>query len=357
MGTPSIAAVSTAVPDDTLTQDQALEEIGGWLEGKDSEELPFSLDRFRDIFRNAGVDQRRTVSTVDQMIEKTDFGEKSNRFLDEAKPVAREAITKAVDRAGIDLKDVDLFISVSCTGFTIPSLDAHLMNELDFSPDTRRLPIAELGCAAGVSGLSRAYDYLEAYPDANVLLLSTELCTINAQPSDLTRAQIIAGALFGDGTAAVIMTGEENSPAGRPLMKGYDSHFLENTLNYMGYKNNEYGMSIMLSPKIPAEVKHSGGKIIEEFLSQHELTPDDIDHFVVHPGGRAILDALDDTLDLDENDLRASRKTLKEYGNLSSATVFFVLSEILSEDPSPGDHGLFLAFGPGFNTDIGLLEW
>jgi len=340
-----------------MTQKEAIKEIGAWLENQDTDELPFSLERFRSIFRNAGVEERRTVSSIDQMIQETGFGEKSRRFLKEAKPLAERAIRDASDQADLNLDQIDLFITVSCTGFTIPSLDAHLMNELNFGSDTRRLPIAELGCAGGASGLARAYDYLKAYPDATVLLLSTELCTINSQPADLTRAQIIAGALFGDGAAAVILSGEQNRKAPKPHLAGYDSRFLQDTLNHMGYKNNEHGMSIMLSPKLPAEVKRSGGGIIETFLSEHDLVPGDIDHFVAHPGGRAILDALEETLDHGALDLRESRKILRNFGNLSSATILFVLDEILSNKPSLGDTGLFLAFGPGFNTDLGLLKW
>lgn len=357
MNNSQVKSVATTTPAGNLSQDHAIELLDRWLNDQDTDRLPFSRGRSREIFRNAGVNERSTVRSPENLLQAMDFGEKSDRFLEHAPALAETVIGKAIDHTNIELPDIDLLITVSCTGFSIPSLDAYLMNELDFAPDTRRLPIAELGCAAGASALSRARDYLEAYPDSKVLVLSVELCTLNFQPGDLTRAQIVSAALFGDGAAAVVLSNDTSNPSRGPKFLDYESKFFHDSLEYMGYKNNQQGMSIMLSPKIPGEVRSSGGAIVRSFLDKHDLSPGDIDHFVAHPGGQAILDALEEALDLDGDDLAPSRLVLEQFGNLSSTTVLFVLEEVLSSNPSTGDLGLVLAFGPGFNADLGLLSW
>ncbi|MFB6346426.1 MAG: type III polyketide synthase [bacterium] len=350
-----IEGVGTALPEHQLSQQDAFEVMHEWLE---NEEADLSPGRAEDVFDRAGVTSRRTVSTKEELLDRQDFGRRSDRYQVEGKQLGIKAIDDALERTGLEPGDIDLIITVSCTGFTIPPLDALIINELDFRPDVRRLPIAELGCAAGASALCRARDYLKAYPDQRVLILSVEMCSLTFQPTDRSGAQIVSAALFGDGAAAVVVGGSDVSSDNpdRPALVDYDTTFFEDTLDFMGYQNSEHGMHIMLSPRIPAHVKKHVRGLVGDFLDRHGLGRGDIDKWVLHPGGRAILDAFEDKFSLN-GELDPSKQILRNVGNLSSATVLYVLRKVMASEPGPGSHGLLMAFGPGFSADIGLLKW
>lgn len=352
---PTIEGVGIALPNHQLSQQDAMDVMHEWLENEDA---GLSPARAEDVYKRAGVESRRTVSAKEDLLNQENFGTSSDRYLEEGKQLGTRAIKDALERTDLEPADIDLIITVSCTGFTIPPLDALMINELDFRPDIRRLPIAELGCAAGASALCRARDYLKAYPDQRVLILSVEMCSLTFQPTDRSGAQIVSAALFGDGAAAVIMNGPEVSShnRSRPALVDYDTTFFEDTLDFMGYKNSEHGMHIMLSPRIPAHVKNNVQDLVGNFLDVHGLTRDEINHWVLHPGGRAILDAIEDQFSLN-GELDPSKEILRDVGNLSSATVLHVLRKVMDSKPDAGSRGLLMAFGPGFSADIGLLEW
>lgn len=352
-----LRSVSTALPENRIDQRRAIDALREWAQTTGKDRFPFDESKAIEIFENSGVKTRYSIEQVSDLLKPRDFGEKSRRYREAGCKLGRKAVEKIFREEDIDAGDIDLLITISCTGFTIPSLDAYLMNEFDFKPTTRRLPVSELGCSAGASALARSQDYLDGHPNHRVLILSVELCTLNFQANDPTRAQVISGALFGDGASAVILEGEQRvENEARPELRGYTNHFYQGTLDYMGYRNNERGVSILLSPKIPAHVKRRGVELIENFLGQWDLTASDVDHWIVHPGGRAIIDAVEAALDNNQT-LNHSRRVLKKYGNLSSATVLFVLKSVLEASPSPGENGLIAAFGPGFNAELSWIEW
>lgn len=357
MSSPRIQSVATAEPDHAFDQAEALETAHRWLERHEPSERPFTPEKTATIFENAGVSRRHSILPPADLLEPRDFGDKSSHYEQAGLQLASRSLIRVLDEADLSPRDVDLLITVSCTGFTIPALDAHLLNEHDFPPSVRRLPIAELGCGAGASGIGRAFEYLQGHPNKTALVLSVELCTLNIHPSDPSRVQIVAGAMFGDGSAGLVLSGSETDVPGSAGFEvlDYETHFFQNTLNYMGYDNNDRGMKIKLSPKIPAHVKRYAPEVIENFLDGRNLGPDDINHWIVHPGGRAILDVLDDAYP--SSDLRHSRRVLDQFGNLSSATVLYVLRSVMKANPTPGDRALLMAFGPGFYADMVLLRW
>ncbi len=355
MVVPRILSVSTEEPEHVFDQDDALTTVREWLR-QTTEDPPFPPEKTERVFRRAGVSRRHSIMPLRDLLEPRDFGEKTGLYRDAAGPLARRVVNGVLNRTPVDAPDVDYFVSVSCTGFTIPALDADLLNEMAFRPDVRRLPIAELGCGAGASGLGRAFEYLEGHPADAALVLAVELCTLNIHPEDPSRVQIVSGAMFGDGSAGAVLAGPRHeAPSEGFDVLGYDTHFFEDTTSYMGYENSAGGMKIMLSPKIPAHVKRYAPGVIESFLDRHDLTPPDVDHWLVHPGGRAILDVLEEVYP--SADLSASRRVLDRFGNMSSATVLYVLRDVMRKSPAPGDRALMMAFGPGFYADLLLLRW
>jgi predicted naringenin-chalcone synthase len=266
--------------------------------------------------------------------------------------VARQCLQQANLAPGA----VDLVITTSCTGFMIPSLDAYLANSLGFSAHVKRLPVTELGCAAGASALSRAFDYIRAFPTHTVLVVAVELPSLTFQMRDLSPANIVSSALFGDGAAAVLLRGE--TITNKPCIVATESTLFPQTTDLMGFELKDAGLHIVLSAEIPEVVCERVPDLLTQFLERQRLTISDLTHLLLHPGGRRVLDGLSQCLGLSAEQTRISRAILRDYGNLSSASVLFILDRFLgSERPRPGDWGLLLAFGPGFSAEALLLRW
>jgi alkylresorcinol/alkylpyrone synthase len=238
----------------------------------------------------------------------------------------------------------------------IPSLDAYLANTPGFSPHVKRLPVTELGCAAGAAALSRAFDYLCAFPAHTVLVVAVELPSLTFQVRDLSAANIISSALFGDGAAAVLLRGAAET--NKPRIIATESTLFPGTTDLMGFELKDSGLHIVLSPEIPEVVEAQVPQLLAHFLDRQGLLISDVTHFLLHPGGRRVLDGLAQCLGLSATQTRISRAVLRNYGNLSSASVLFILDRFLNaERPCRGDLGLLLAFGPGFSAETVLLQW
>jgi alkylresorcinol/alkylpyrone synthase len=251
--------------------------------------------------------------------------------------------------------EIDLIITVSCTGVMIPSLDAHLINDLGFRSDVRRLPITELGCAAGAAAFSRAWEYLRAFPDATVLVVAVELPSLTFQRENFSQANLISSVLFGDGDAAAVVTGR---PARGPRIMDTQSYLFPQSLDAMGFDLKESGFHIVLSKDVPQMIREKIKGLLTSFLRRHALSPEKISRFILHPGGQKLLLYMEEELGLSRSDTQSSWDVLSQYGNLSSASVFFVLHECLTKtDAKPGEYGLLAAFGPGFSAEMVLLQW
>jgi alkylresorcinol/alkylpyrone synthase len=251
--------------------------------------------------------------------------------------------------------DIDLIITVSCTGFMIPSLDAHLINLMGFRSNVRRLPMTELGCVAGAMALARAREFLQAYPGKNVLIVAVELATLTFQRGDSSQANLVSCALFGDGAAAAVVTGR---PVAGPQILDADTYTFPQSLDAMGFDLRDSGLHIVLSKDVPQMIRDKVRALADNFLRRSDLTLGSIGAFLLHPGGQKLLSYVEEQLGLSRGDTQLSWDVLSEYGNLSSATILFILHECLTRNGvRSGEYGLAAAFGPGFSAEMLLLQW
>jgi alkylresorcinol/alkylpyrone synthase len=289
------------------------------------------------------------------------FGQTNDLFIEEGLRLGEEALRSALDQAGIAPHEVDLVFSTSVTGIAVPSLEARLAGRLGLRPDVKRVPVFGLGCAAGAAGLARVHDYLLGHPDQVAVLLSVELCSLTLQRGDTSPQNTVAGALFGDGAAALVAVGRD-----RPRLQEYAgprvvatrSRLYPGTEDALGWDIGDRGFTIVLGAELPELVRLHLGEEVRSFLAAHDLKPDDITGWVCHPGGPKVLEALQETLGLQPDSLELTRRSLAAVGNLSSASVLHILRDTLTLRPPPaGTPGLLLALGPGFSSELVLLRW
>jgi predicted naringenin-chalcone synthase len=327
------------------------QHVRAWLNGEGMRH-----ERVLAAFDSSLVERRSSVVPIEEVFRARSFGASNDQYIRHAVELATEVAEEALKTAGIAPRDVDYFVSSSCTGFMIPSLDAHVAERLGMKPTLRRLPITEHGCAGGAVALAHAHDHLLAHQDHVALVVSVELPSLTFQSGDRAPGNVVSSALFGDGAAAVVMTAPP--VAGRPRIVRSGSRRFEKSLDWMGFHLRDSGLHVVLSPEIPRQVRAAAKELVEGFLDQSNLTLADVQHFLFHPGGRKILEAFEQTLALPEAALAASRRVLRDHGNLSSATVLFIVNDYLTRATGQsGDKGLLLAFGPGFGAELLLLEW
>jgi alkylresorcinol/alkylpyrone synthase len=352
MGEPAIHSVGRALPKHRADQQTLLAALRK-LWGK-SRQNPARVD---SLFESVRVSQRFLAMPVEDYERHDTFRKCNDAWIRSAVELGEAATREALDRAGLTPTDVDHVFFVTVTGIAVPSVDARLVNRLGLRRDVKRTPIFGLGCVAGASGIARASDYLRAFPGEVALLLSTELCSLTLQRDDLSVANLIAAALFGDGAAAVVLGGGAR-PSSGPRVIATRSIFYPDTERLMGWEVGDAGFKIVLGAGVPEIVyRHLRGDV-DEFLTAHQLTRADLRHFIVHTGGPKVLDAVAEALSLPSGALRRSWEALENTGNLSSASVLLVLRELLaSGEAKPGDLGLLAAMGPGFCSELVLLRW
>ncbi|HEY4159171.1 MAG TPA: 3-oxoacyl-[acyl-carrier-protein] synthase III C-terminal domain-containing protein [Polyangiaceae bacterium] len=347
----TITPVATAVPPYAVTQSDAIAIA----------ERTFRLDHAKaralgTLFDNSGVGTRYSVRPLADIERRLTLTESNAAYCEHALGLGRKVARDALALAGVKAEQIDLVITASCTGLMIPSLDARLAGELGFRPDVKRLPITELGCAAGACALARAHDYLRGHPGQNVLVITVELPTLTFQGDDLSAQNLVSSALFGDGAAATVVRG-----VAAPGVEILDtcSYQLPGTTGAMGFQLETAGLHIVLSKEMPVLVSRSLDWLAENFFGRHGLCAADLAFAVVHPGGRKILDIAQTKLALPDALLAPSRATLRAYGNVSAASVLFVLEawQKLAPAPSSGSLGAMVAFGPGISTEALLLRW
>jgi alkylresorcinol/alkylpyrone synthase len=345
----TITATATAVPDHRYCQDEVK------LRPRSMSVEPRRMATVQAIIENAGVRQRFGVETLDYVMTPRPLSQTSRQYQTHAVELGRRVARQCLDRAGLDPSQVDYVITVSCTGVMIPSLDAYLINDLGMRPDVRRLPITELGCAGGAVALSRAHEFARAFPEANVLVVAVELSSLTFQQGDASMANIVSGALFGDGAAAALVTGR---PGRGAEVIDTESHLFPGSYDTMGFDLRETGLHIVLSKHVGELIRAGLGPVLDRLLARNRLGRADLRFFVLHPGGRKVLEIMEEELQLPRELTQPSWNVLAEYGNLSSATVLFVLDEWLtSRTRVPGERGIMAAFGPGFSAELLLLRW
>jgi len=347
-----IAAVGRALPPHFYDQETLLAAL------KKRWALRYlNLERLERLHQNVLVGGRHLALPIEEYDALTTWGRANDAWIRVAQEVGEAAVRDALGRAGLSTDDVDALLFVTVTGVATPSIDARLMNRLALPPDVKRMPIFGLGCVAGAAGIARAADYVRAYPDQVALLLSVELCSLTLQREDLSIPNLIASGLFGDGAAAVLVVGDERQAAG-PRIVASRSIFYRDSERVMGWDISEDGFRIVLSADVPQVVRDHLREDVDAFLAGHGLTRKEIASWVCHPGGPKVLEAMEETLELPEGALAVTWKSLREVGNLSSTSVLLVLADTLeAHRPPPGSYGMLLAMGPGFCSELVLLQW
>jgi alkylresorcinol/alkylpyrone synthase len=345
--------VTTALPPYYATQSEIVEFLGQQKIMK-----PAQFERFKRFMESVQVKGRHlSVPLHDYLNITNSFAKKNEAWLKTSMNLLEKAVGELLEQANLEAKNISLLMSTSITGLTIPSLEARLMNKFAFKASTKRVPLFGLGCLAGAAGIARAHDYLKAYPEEAVIFFSSELCSLTVQLTDVSVANMISTSLFGDGAAAVLLVGESHPLKNKCKLKILEtqSSFYPETEEIMGWDIVDQGFKIILSSGVPELVQKYVPSDLTRILNKRKMTQRDLEFFVSHPGGPKVLEAMELALELKQNELKSSWKSLSEIGNLSSASVLFILKETI-ENLKQERFGLMTAMGPGFCSEMLILE-
>ena len=347
---PRLLALASAVPPYALGQEEVVERVKR-LFGRSAE-----LDRLLPVFANSGIGRRYSSVPLEWYDEPHGWAERNQRYLTGALDLLENVAGRVLDRAGLAAGDLGGLVTVSTTGIATPSLDALLIERMQLPRNIARLPIFGLGCAGGVVGLARAANMAAALPGKPVLCLVVELCTLSFRRGDLQKSNIVATALFGDGAAAALLRydGEKNGPA----IIATGEHTWPKSLDIMGWDVADDGLKAIFSRDIPRLMQAELKPAVDDFLARQGLRLADIDRFVCHPGGPKVLDAFEEVFGLEAGALTEARGVLHDYGNMSAASVLFVLERMLGQAGATGaawGQALMTALGPGFTAGFALL--
>jgi predicted naringenin-chalcone synthase len=346
-----IVAVAKQLPEFARKTEEILPVVSLWLSGQD--------ERFQrkviKIFEGAGVDKRYGIMDIEEVFTATSFEEKNAIYARESKKLGTKVLQKALDQARWDAKDLDIIITVSCTGIMIPSLDAYIINELDLRQGITRLPVTEMGCAAGVSGIIYATQFLKAQPGKRAAIIAVESPTATFQLNDFSMANMVSAAIFGDGAACVLMSSDPSEKG--PRILGEEMYHFTDATHLMGFDLTNTGLKMILDPEVPATISNHFPDIIHPFLRKHHTQIENIDYLIFHPGGRKIVQTVESLFGKLGKNIDDTKETLRLYGNMSSVTVLYVLERFMKRQTNAGTQGLILSFGPGFSAQRVLLEW
>lgn len=343
-----LLSLATAVPDHIITQTKAAEASARLF-----------ADRFKEfrhlarVFDNAGIEKRHAARPLSWFEEPHGWQDRMEAYEDVAGLLFVETATRALEQAGLTADEVDCVVTVSSTGITTPSIDARLAGRLGFRADIERVPVFGLGCAAGVSGFGIASRLARSRPGAVVLFVAIELCTLAFRLDELTKPNIIATALFGDGAAACVMRADDGD-GGIAAVESAGDHLFPDTLDIMGWKIDDTGLGILLAQGLPPFAEKELGPAIDGILARSGLERNDIDRFICHPGGTKVLAAMESTLSMAPDTLDIERSVLADYGNMSSPTVLFVLERAIRVGLP--DRAAMIAMGPGFTASCVTLR-
>lgn len=326
------------------------------------------VERLLQVFQNGQIERRYFVKNIDWFCENHSFAEKNHAYIEAAVQLGKVAVVKCLNNhlflnETIPFEEIDAIFFISSTGMATPSIEARIMNQLPFGRHTKRVPIWGLGCAGGAAGLSRAFDYCLAYPKAKVLVLAVELCGLTFQRNDLSKSNLIRTSLFADGIACVLVAGEEADMKKYikipvlPSIIATRSTLMPDSLDVMGWELKDEGLFVVFSRHIPHIIETWLKPNVTEFLLNHDLTMEQIDYFIAHPGGKKVLDAYESSLGIPQDMTAISREVLKQFGNTSSSAVLYVLKRHLEMEISKGSYGLCCALGPGFSSELLLMRW
>jgi predicted naringenin-chalcone synthase len=346
-----IKCVAKQLPKYSRTTQEIIPFLDSWLVGQDNR----FIKKVKKIFEGAAVDKRYSIMDPLEVFTNTSFEERNDIFVREIIDLGEKVLEKALKKADWKPRDLDYIITVSCTGIMIPSLDAYLINSLKLRQDIVRLPVTEMGCAAGISGIIYAKNFLQANPGKRAAVIAVESPTATFQLNDFSMANIVSAAIFGDGAACVLLSSCEEE-TGPEIIAEEMYHFYDN-IHMMGFKLTNSGLQMVLDIDVPDTIASHFPDIIHPFLEKNNLKMEDIDHLIFHPGGKKIVQTVEDLFsDLGKN-IDDTKEVLRLYGNMSSATVLYVLERFMDNYPEKGSIGLMLSFGPGFSAQRVLLQF
>lgn len=346
-----ITTVAKALPQYHRETKDILPLLDAWLSDQD--------DRFRrkaqKIFSNAAVDKRYSIMAPEEVFTATSFEDKNAIYQREVIKLGEQVLQKALHKAQWNPDTLDYIITVSCTGIMIPSVDAYLINSLGLRQDIIRLPVTEMGCAAGVSGVIYANEFLKANPGKRAAVIALESPTATFQHEDYSMVNIVSAAIFGDGAACVLLSSKETDQ-GPKIVDTAMYHFYD-AQHMMGFKLVNTGLQMILDQSVPDTIAQHFPAIINPFLAKNNLDISKVDHLVFHPGGRKIVETVEDLFGSLGKNIDDTKEVLRRYGNMSSVTVLYVLERFLDKNLPTGDLGIMLSFGPGFSAQRVLLKW
>lgn len=344
--TAALVSVATAVPPHLFHQGQILQAARGLLADRYPE-----FETLSSLFANTGIRHRYGVKPIEWYLERRGWPERTQAFLEGAESLFVDVARKAIAQADLTGGDIDVVVTVCSTGIATPTLEARVAGKLGLRSDVSRVPVFGLGCAGGVSGLSIASRLAEARPGANVLLVALELCTLAVRHDELTKANIVAASLFGDGAAAIVLRAGDG---GTTRIEASGEKLWPDTLDVMGWTVDPEGFGVVFQRTIPDFVRRHLGPAVAEILARMELSVDDIDRFLCHPGGTKVIVALERALALDQGTLDHERDIIADCGNMSAPTVLFVLERARAKGLPP--RSLLTALGPGFTVSCVALR-
>lgn len=346
-----ITTVAKQLPQYSRNTSEVIPFVEQWMQDQDS--------RFQrkviKIFEGAGVDKRYSIMDPIEVFTITSFEERNAIYAREVRKLGKQCLEKALNKANWAATDIDFIVTVSCTGIMIPSVDAYLINDLKMKQDIVRLPVTEMGCAAGISGIIYANNFLKANPGKRAAVIALEAPTATFQLEDFSMVNIVSAAIFGDGAACALMSSCKEDP-GAEILSDKMYHFFDAT-QMMGFKLVNSGLQMILDKSVPDTISEHFPKIVHPFLKENNLEIGDIDHLIFHPGGRKIVETVEDLFGSLGKNIIDTKEVLKLYGNMSSATVLYVLERFMDQKPKKGELGLMLSFGPGFSAQQVLLRF
>jgi predicted naringenin-chalcone synthase len=346
-----IVTVAKQLPKYSRTTEEIMPFLDTWLQNQES--------RFRKkaikIFEGAGVDNRYSIMSPIEVFSQSSFENRNDIYIREVMDLGEKVVRKALEKAVWSPESVDYIITVSCTGIMIPSLDAYLINKLKMRQNIVRLPVTEMGCVAGISGIIYAKNFLKANPNKRAIVVAVESPTATFQLDDFSMANIVSAAIFGDGAACVLLSSFE-SDEGPEIIAEEMYHFYDSE-HLMGFKLTNSGLQMVLDIDVPETIGEHFSAIIHPFLAKSQLKIEDIDHLIFHPGGKKIVKLVEELFSNLGKDLNDTKEVLRLYGNMSSATVLYVLERFMEKEMTKGENGLLLSFGPGFTAQRVLLKF
>lgn len=345
-----IISIATAVPEYGYKTEEIVKYIENWLVNQPKR---FQRKAIK-IFEGTQIKQKFGILPIEKIFIPMSFEEKNNHYIDSAIELGAKVLEKALKKASLLPEDIDYIITTSCTGYMIPSFDAHLINMLGLRQNIHRLPVTEMGCAGGAAALIYADHFLKAYPDKIAAVISVEAPSITFQHNDFSIDNIVGSAIFADGAACVILGPCDKL---RPQIIDTQMFHFPDTVDILGFNLTNSGFKIVLKEQIPAKISENFGNIVYPFLNKNNLSLEDIDSFIFHPGGKKITMKIEELLGQYNKEITESKSILSQYGNMSSATILFILEKFMQKKIPDGKYGLILSFGPGFTAQTLLLRW